>query len=116
MKKILIVNNDIDTMSLLKSWLERKEYKVKYTGNGEEVPHIIHEFSPDLVLVDILQHHVSEKLKSDERTKNIPVIIMTGYAILDQIQLTFTADDVIEKPFDPKMLDKKIGRFLKKTG
>ena len=31
MKKILIVNNDVDTLSLLKSWLERKEYDVKFT-------------------------------------------------------------------------------------
>ena len=46
MKKILVVNNDFDTMSLLKSWLEKKTYKVKYTGNQKEVPKIIKEFRP----------------------------------------------------------------------
>ena len=44
MKKILVVNNDFDTMSLLKNWLEKKTYKVKYTSSQEEVPEIIKNF------------------------------------------------------------------------
>ncbi len=116
MRKILVVNNDIDGMWLLQKWLERKEYEVKYTGNEEEVFNIMRKFAPDLVLVDVLQSEVAEQLKSNEHTKEIPVILMTGYTISKQSINATIADDVIEKPFNPKLLEKKIERFLKKTG
>jgi DNA-binding response OmpR family regulator len=116
MAKILIVNNDIDTMTLLKKWLQRRNHEVTYTGNGEEVPHLVNNFAPDLVLVDILQSKVVEQLKSDNQSKQIPVILMTGYTLSKQPLKTDIVDDVIEKPFNPKVLEKKIENVLKKTG
>ena len=116
MKKILVVNNDIDTMTLLKSWLERKKYEIKFTGNGEEVIDIAKDFSPDLAIIDVLQHKAAEELKADEKTKHIPVIVMTGYTLPDQTKFITAADEVIEKPFDPKTLEKKIEKFLERTG
>src|SRR5215212_6219134 len=116
MEKILVVNNDFDTMELLKSWLERKKYKVKFTGNEDEVLHIVKDFAPDLILIDILKEMVATKLKSSEETKNIPVIMMTGYTHTQQNIPKEHVDDIIEKPFDPKVLDKKIRACLKKTG
>jgi response regulator RpfG family c-di-GMP phosphodiesterase len=116
MRKILVVNNDIDGMSLLQKWLERKEYEVKYTSNGDEVSHLMKTFKPHLVLVDVLQDKVVEQIKTDEHTKEIPVILMTGYTISKQSIEATIADDVIEKPFNPKLLEKKIESFLKKTG
>ncbi len=41
MEKILVINNDKDTMVLLKTWLERKKYEVRFTENRDEVPHMI---------------------------------------------------------------------------
>ncbi|MGI8583416.1 MAG: response regulator [Chitinophagaceae bacterium] len=79
MRKILVVNNDIDGMSLLQKWLERKEYEVKYTSNGDEVSHLMKTFKPHLVLVDVLQDKVVAQIKTNEHTKKIPVILMTGY-------------------------------------
>lgn len=116
MGKILVVNNDIDAMSLLKKWLERKSYKVKYTSNGEKASDITKKFAPDLLLVDVLQSKVIEQLKTDEQTKNIPVILMTGYTISNENINTENVDDVIEKPFDLLLLEKKVEAFLKKTG
>jgi DNA-binding response OmpR family regulator len=115
MAKILVVNNDIDTMSLLKKWLQRKNYEVEFTSNGEEAPHIVKEFSPDLVLVDVLQSKVAEELKSDPDLKKIPVILMTGYTIANRTIGSINADDTIAKPFNLDLLEKKIENFLKKT-
>lgn len=47
-----VVNKNEETMFLLKMWLERKNYKVKYTANQQEVPHLVREFNPRLVIVD----------------------------------------------------------------
>lgn len=116
MKKILIVNNDVDTLSLLKSWLERKEYDVKFTVLEKEVPDIINEFAPDLLLIDVLHIEVLKEIKSLVKAKEIPVILMTGNTINDQHKFIDIADDVIEKPFQTKLLEKKIGKFLKNTG
>ncbi len=116
MKKILIVNNDVDTLSLLKSWLERKEYDVKFTVHEKEVPDIINEFAPDLLLIDVLHIEVLKEIKSLVKAKEIPVILMTGNTINDQHKFIDIADDVIEKPFQTKLLEKKIGKFLKNTG
>jgi DNA-binding NtrC family response regulator len=78
MKKILVINNDFDTMTLLKNWLEKKTYKVKYTGNQEEVGKIIKEFAPGLVIADVLQREVVEQLKIRKETRDVPDLLMTG--------------------------------------
>jgi DNA-binding response OmpR family regulator len=111
MRKILVVNNDMDTMSLLQSWLERKSYKVKYTGNGDEVPQLVQEFRPNLILVDILQKDVAEQIKSSNKIANVPVILMTGYT-LRQTPIEVPVDDVIEKPFNLRVLEQKIEKLI----
>lgn len=111
MKKILVVNNDIDTMSLLKTWLEKKKYKVQYTGETEIVPEIIEKFNPELLLVDILQKDVVMNLKKIEKTKDVPVLLMTGYAQREKIA-EIPANDFIEKPFNLQILENKIKKLI----
>lgn len=114
MQKILVVNNDIDTRSLLQGWLERKSYKVEYTSGKDNVPAIMRKFAPQLVLVDVLQKEVAEQLKEDEETSAVPVILMTGYTLREKNNLV-PADDIIEKPFDLSLLEKKIDRLIRKN-
>src|SRR5687768_6132054 len=111
MKKILVVNNDYDTMTLLQNWLEKKTYRVKYTGNQEEVFDIMKEFDPELVLVDVLQKEVVERLKTDEETSSVPVLLMTGYT-LQAKNHRLPVDDTIEKPFNLQLLEKKIEKLI----
>src|SRR4029079_14571380 len=113
MKKILVVNNDFDTMSLLKSWLEKKTYEVKFTGNQKEVPRIMKEFAPELVIVDVIQKEVAEQLKINKKTRSVPVLLMTGYT-LRQMNNQLPVDDTIEKPFNLPLFEKKIEKLLQK--
>lgn len=113
MNKILVINNDFDTMTLLKSWLEKKAYKVKYTGNQNEVPKIIKQFRPGLVIVDVLQKDVAEQIKSDKKTRSVPVLLMTGYT-LRQKNYQLAVDDTIEKPFNLPLFEKKIEKLLQR--
>ncbi|MEP6584810.1 MAG: response regulator [Ginsengibacter sp.] len=107
MKRILVVNNDIDTMTLLKTWLEKKAYLVQYTGDQEKVDQIMKKFSPELVIVDILQKDVVKQLKDQEKTSSIPVLLMTGYTLREH-QNDVPADDTIEKPFNLSLMERKI--------
>lgn len=66
MKKILVVNNDIDTMSLLKRWLEKRDYLVEFTGSQEKVFSILKKFTPELVIVDVLQKDVGNTAKKPQ--------------------------------------------------
>ena len=114
MKKILVVNNDFDTMTLLKAWLEKKAYKVKFTGNREEVSRIMRSFAPQLVIVDVIQKEVAEELKADKKTSSVPVLLMTGYT-LRQKNNNLPVDDAIEKPFSLPLLEKKIENLIKRS-
>jgi DNA-binding response OmpR family regulator len=111
MEKVLIVNSDKDTMSLLKSWLEKKSYEVKYTDNVEEVPHLVKAFKPSVVLADIHQKEAVEKIKESKETSSVPVILMTGHT-KKNIAIDVPVDDVIEKPFDIPLLEKKIRKLI----
>ncbi|MEP6617094.1 MAG: response regulator [Ginsengibacter sp.] len=111
MEHILIVNNDEDTMSLLKMWLEKKNYKVTYTSKRDEVPKIVKEYNPRLIIVDVLQKEVVETLRIDEETSKVPVLLMTGYTQRQNLS-TIQVDDMIEKPFNLRLLEKKIERLV----
>ena len=110
MHKILVINNDFDTMTLLKSWLEKRHYQVEYTGNGEQVPQLMNDFQPDVVIVDVLQNKVAEQLKANDETAQVPILMMTGYANAQDYP-NDNSDDVIQKPFNLKLLEKKIERL-----
>jgi DNA-binding response OmpR family regulator len=111
MAKILVVNNDVDTMSLLKKWLEKKQHEVAYTANEDMVMKMIKEFDPDLMLVDVLQKDVVYAVKNDKTISHIPIVLMTGHT-LRQETIDVPVDDVIEKPFNPYLLENKIDRLI----
>ena len=111
MDKILVINNDEDTMALLKIWLEKKSYHVRYTSNGDNLPQLIKEFEPKVILVDVLQKDAATAIKNNEETCDVPVILMTGYTSR-QTHLEVMVDDIIEKPFDLALLEKKIEQFI----
>ncbi len=111
MKKILVINNDFDTMSLLKSWLEKKSYTVMFTGNEDTVISLMCEFEPQLVIIDVLQKDIIEKIKSKVKTRSVPLLLMTGYT-LRQNNTQLPVDDTIEKPFNLPLLIKKIEKLI----
>jgi DNA-binding NtrC family response regulator len=97
MKKILIVNSDVDTLSLLKDWLEKKDYEIKFKIEEGNVHKMINEYSPDLLLIDVLHAQLLEELKSMIKSKEIPVILMTGNIIIDQQKFIDMADERLKK-------------------
>ncbi len=64
------------------------------------------------MIVDVLQGAVAEELKSDQQTRNLPILLMTGYT-RNRLNTPLPADDVIEKPFNLQLLEKKIENLIK---
>ena len=111
MQRILIVNNDFETMTLLKSGLEKKHYEVLFTGNKNEIIPLTKTFEPQLILIDILHKDIICELKMVNTINHIPILLMTGYTQRGNNEIT-EADDTIEKPFDLSLLQQKIERLL----
>ena len=110
MKKLLLIDDDIDCMILSKGWLETGDYEVEFAVNARQTKDIIEDFVPDLVIIDMYQKDILKHLKDHENTCTAPVILMTDYAYTLKYQ-DLPVDDTIEKPFDLHQLLKKIKKL-----
>lgn len=83
MKKILIVEDDTFLKNLESSKFNREGFEVLPASSSEDVDRIMAETTPDVVLLDLVLPGVDgfgilKKFKSDEKTKNIPVVIFSN--------------------------------------
>ena len=107
MKKILIIDDEIHIVELLKFNLENNGYKVDYSYDGFDGYLKTKEFQPDLILLDWMLPNISgidllKKIRSDETLEQIPVIMLTAKNMEeDKLEgLEDGADDYITKPFN----------------
>ncbi|MFO7889055.1 MAG: response regulator, partial [bacterium] len=122
--KVLIIDDDPDFIAAVKIILEENDYKVFIEYTGEEGLRAVREKDPDIVLLDVMLpekdgYAVCKELKEDEKTRLIPVILITSVAsklteseYSKAIAVTHQADDYIEKPVDQKELLKRIQKFI----
>lgn len=117
MKKILIINNNEDTMNLMKQFLKKHTYEAEYVYRTESnnVIEKVKEYEPDLV---ILEGSVGEEGPLCQRIKNnidgyIPVILMAGNISSKKQQEDCGADDILPKPINPRLLLEKVKALLK---
>ena len=120
--KILIVDDEIDTLLPLQKSLEVEDYLIVGASNGKEALIKAKTELPDLIILDLMMpemdgYEVCEKLKKDPLTKNIPVIILTAKdAVRDKVKgLDIGADDYVTKPFNLKELKARIKSALRRA-
>ena len=119
-KKILFIDDEPDLVMLMQTRLVSYGYKMLSAFDGEEGLKIAQEENPDLILLDKIMPkmdglEVCQRLKSDPKTKDIPIIIVSasGGKDLPERCLAAGADDLIIKPFDAEDLLAKIKALLK---
>lgn len=83
MKRILIVDDEEIIRNMLKVNLERKEFECLVAENGRDAIRIAKENKPNLIILDLILpklsgEEVCKEIRSDEETKNIPIIILTA--------------------------------------
>ena len=117
LKKILIADDEPNIRLLVKKLLG-KDYSVLEANDGQEAISIARNKKPDLILMDIMMpkmdgYTACSTLKTDQATKDIPVIMLTGlgFELNKALAKEIGADAYITKPFSHQDLLKAIGQF-----
>ena len=117
--EILIVEDSPTQAQHLKDILERHSYHVLAANNGKEALAILSNDKPTIVISDIMMpemdgYELCHQIKSDQRFKDIPVILLTSLSDPADIVrgLLCAADNFIVKPYDEKYLFSRIEYIL----
>lgn len=114
---ILLVDDDDDLLVLAKIKLSRIGYKVRVSPNADNIVGMILEERPDIILLDITMQGINggdicHALKGNNKTADIPVIIISGNDDIEKIAASCGADDYVEKPFQISRVREKITHVL----
>ena len=112
--RILVVDDDPSILETLTTMLRFKGYATQVAPNGRKALEAVHEFDPDLILLDIMLpdidgYDICRRLKSDPATRDVPILIVSARTRRDEVVnlLELGANDYITKPF---FLDEVIAR------
>lgn len=117
-KKILIADDDADILDALRLLLEEKGYRVSVSLRGEYVEELTKKGElPDLIVLDIMLGDkdgrlICRKLKNSERTKSIPVILVSAHLNSRKSSMEAKATSFLAKPFESEILLKTIANNL----
>jgi CheY-like chemotaxis protein len=118
--KILIVDDDMDIVLLVKRMLSEAEYRHVEAYDGEQAVKIAQNERINLILLDIQLptmsgYEVIGRLKQDKRTLDIPILIMSAFSVdLDEVDMVRaeTAIPMIRKPFGVDALKEVVEELL----
>jgi DNA-binding response OmpR family regulator len=117
-KKILVVDDDVKTVNLVRLYLERDGYQVLTAYDGIEALRLAREGRPDLIVLDLMLPDIDglEVCRTVRRESDVPIIMLTARTT-DQDKLAgldLGADDYVTKPFSPKELVARIRAVLRR--
>lgn len=118
MYRILIVDDEHDVVDLTRKRLIKDGYEVYPAYNGQEAYQLTVKYVPDLIISDVLMPLMNgfefcKAVRDNEKTKDIPIIIMTGNRSDMQDAFLFLGiKDILHKPFNLDQLEEKIKQHL----
>jgi len=119
-KKILLVDDETDIVTLVSSRLKASGYDVITAIDGMEALDKARKEKPELILLDVMLpkldgFKVCHILKFDDNFKDIPIIMFTARAGEKDSKIAYEskADDYVTKPFEPTVLLSKVKNLLK---
>jgi len=123
-KSIVCIEDESEMIDLMRLILGRRGYEVRGATSGMDGLKLIREEKPDLILLDLMMPEmdgweVYQQIKADEKTRDIPVIVVTAKAqSIDRVLGLHIAkvDDYIAKPFSPQELLNSVEKVLKSKG
>ena len=108
-KKIFVADDDADILDIISMMLETQGYKVITNSKAKDILEYIKTELPDLILLDIWMsgldgRTICGQLKSNNLTKDIPVIFISANSNIKEITKEYNADGFISKPFEMNYL------------
>ena len=118
-EKILIIDDDLDTLRLVGLMLQRQGYQISAATNGQQGLEKAFEEDPDLILLDIMMpdmdgYEVTRRLRQNPSTLETPVLMFTAKTQLDDKVVGFEvgANDYLTKPTHPAELQMRVRNLL----
>ncbi|MBI4845736.1 MAG: response regulator [Candidatus Omnitrophica bacterium] len=117
-KKILIIDDDVSSVNVLKTFLESKGYVVFHAEDGEKGLANIKEISPNIVLLDILMPKidgftVAKQIRFDAQTKDIPIIVFSAQEGMKELFAIEGITDYLVKPVNTEELLEMVQKKIK---
>lgn len=120
--KLLIVDDDIDTLELLQLALEKEGYQCRIASKGIDALETLSKNPVDLLILDVMLPDMSglevcKKIKQDKKWASLPIILLTGRTGDNDkvVGLELGAEDYIVKPYNYKEVSLRIQKILKRT-
>lgn len=112
---VMVVDDNLITIKLMKRYLNAAGYEVASAEDGLDCLQKLEEIRPDVIVMDVMMpkmdgYQATQKIKENEKTKDIPVVIVTALNdVSNQLKsIVSGADDFLSKPIEEKLLLAKV--------
>jgi pilus assembly protein CpaE len=121
-EKILVVDDDLDSLKLIGLMLQRQGYEIVVANNGQQALGKAAAERPDLIILDVMMpdmdgYEVCRRLRREQTTQPIPIIMFTAKTMVDDKVAGFEAgaDDYLTKPTHPAELASRVKAVLARS-
>jgi pilus assembly protein CpaE len=121
-EKILIVDDDIDSLKLIGLMLQRQGYEIVAANGGTQALTRANADKPDLIILDVMMpdmdgYEICRRLRTNPATQAIPIIMFTAKTLIDDKVAGFEAgaDDYLTKPTHPAELASRVKAILARS-
>ncbi len=118
MKRVLIIEDDLDAANVLEAYLNREQFQTSIASDGQRGLDLVFSWKPDLILLDVMLPGLSgnDVLMAVRRRSDVPVIMVTAIGEgTDKISaLRFGADDYVVKPYNPGEVVARVHAVLRR--
>ncbi len=118
--RILIAEDNPQGAELIEAYLTGTPYEVRVAADGRETLELVRDWSPDLLLLDIMMPRISgfevcKQLRADPQTKQLPILMITALDQVSDIERAVEAgtDDFLTKPINKAELLMRVEALLR---
>ncbi|MBQ3426983.1 MAG: response regulator transcription factor [Clostridia bacterium] len=118
-QKVLVVDDDINIVKLIKLYLEKESFTVITAHNGHDALELFRHENPSIIILDIMMPEMdgNQVCREIRKTSDVPIIMLTakGETFDKVLSLELGADDYMVKPFETKELVARIKAILRRS-